>query len=91
MRGLLRLIPVLCKEFLNAIWWYFVGLPPAEGGRQPRAEAAGPPPVGGGGPPGGGARRPWPLRPKGAERPKHLFPFKRFFDCKCEEGIGAPS
>jgi hypothetical protein len=40
MRGLLRLIPVLCKEFLNAIWWYFVGLPPAEGGRQPRAEAA---------------------------------------------------
>jgi len=25
---------------LNAGWGYFVGLPPAEGGRQPHAEAA---------------------------------------------------
>jgi hypothetical protein len=31
---------VLCKEFLNASWWYFVGPPPAFGGRRPRAEAA---------------------------------------------------
>jgi hypothetical protein len=23
-------------------------------------------------------RRPWPLRPEGAERPKHLSPFSRF-------------
>ena len=38
MRRLLRLIP--SKEFLNANWWYFVGPPPAEGGRRPRAEAA---------------------------------------------------
>jgi hypothetical protein len=28
------------KEFLDASWWYFVGPPPAEGGRRPRAEAA---------------------------------------------------
>ncbi len=26
-------IPTLCKEFLNASRWYFVGPPPAEGGR----------------------------------------------------------
>jgi hypothetical protein len=30
----------LCKEFLNASRWYFVGPPPAEGGRRPHAEAA---------------------------------------------------
>jgi len=29
-----------CKEFLNAGRWYFVGPPPACGGRRPRAEAA---------------------------------------------------
>jgi hypothetical protein len=34
------MIPTQCKEFLNANWWYFMGLPPAFGGRQPRAEAA---------------------------------------------------
>jgi|GEM_PF-6903586 len=27
--------PTRCKEFLNASWWYFVGPPPAEGGRRP--------------------------------------------------------
>ena len=32
---------ILCKEFFrNVSRWYFVGLPPAFGGRQPRAEAA---------------------------------------------------
>jgi hypothetical protein len=34
------LIPVRCKEFLNASWWYCVGPPPAFGGRRPHAEAA---------------------------------------------------
>ena len=34
------LIPVRCKEFLSASRWYFVGPPPAFGGRRPRAEAA---------------------------------------------------
>jgi hypothetical protein len=38
------LYQILCKEFVNASWWYFVGPPPAEGGRRPHAEAAGPPP-----------------------------------------------
>jgi len=33
-------IPIRCKEFLNASWWYFVGPPPAFGGRRPHAEAA---------------------------------------------------
>jgi hypothetical protein len=33
-------IPILCKEFLNASRWYFVGPPPAFGGRRPHAEAA---------------------------------------------------
>jgi len=28
------------EEFLNASQWYFVGLPPAFGGRQPCAQAA---------------------------------------------------
>jgi hypothetical protein len=28
------------KSFLNASWWYFVGPPPAFGGRRPHAEAA---------------------------------------------------
>jgi hypothetical protein len=28
------------KEFLNASWWYFVGPPPAYGGRRPWAKAA---------------------------------------------------
>jgi hypothetical protein len=28
------------KSMLNASWWYFVGPPPAEGGRRPRAQAA---------------------------------------------------
>jgi hypothetical protein len=35
-----RVILVRCKEFLNASRWYFMGPPPAEGGRRPRAEAA---------------------------------------------------
>ena len=35
-----RVIAIRCKEFLNASRWYFVGPPPAEGGRRPHAEAA---------------------------------------------------
>jgi hypothetical protein len=31
---------IRCEEFLNASRWYFVGPPPAEGGRRPHAEAA---------------------------------------------------
>jgi len=33
-------MPVQCKEFLNARRWYFVGPPPAFGGRRPHAEPA---------------------------------------------------
>jgi len=40
-----RIIPIGCEEFPNAGRWYFVGPPPAGGGR-PRAGAA-PAPVGG--------------------------------------------
>jgi hypothetical protein len=29
-----------CKEFLSVSWWYFVGPPPAFGGRRPHAGAA---------------------------------------------------
>jgi hypothetical protein len=28
------------KEFLDASWWYFVGPPPAEGGRRPAAKTS---------------------------------------------------
>jgi hypothetical protein len=35
-----RIILTQCKEFRNAGRWYFVGPPPACGGRRPRAEAA---------------------------------------------------
>jgi hypothetical protein len=33
-------IPIRCKEFLNASRWYFVGPPPAQGGGQPAGLAA---------------------------------------------------
>ena len=68
------IVPARCKEFLNASWWYFVGPPPAFGGRRPRAEAAASPQ---GWPPPLAA----PLQ--GAERPKtSLSPFTRFLIAK---------
>jgi hypothetical protein len=33
----LGIIPIRCREFLNASRWYFVGPPPAFGGRRPHA------------------------------------------------------